>query len=287
MHVTLASLEDMATFSRWAANEGWEPGQGDSEPFHGADPQGFHLGDINGETAALISAVRYDTYFAFIGFYIVRRDLRGRGLGHQIWDHGLATVEDRVLGLDGVLEQEDSYSQAGFERSHLTTRYSGSIHQVRHSLAHARMDRVCEVEQSQIDSESLIDFDALHVPDRRSSFIRGWTVREPTRQTAVALDGGLFLGYATVRQVPGGSRVGPLFAADDEVAGELMRWCVEVAHTWGDTFQLDVPDFNPGARGIVERLDMAPGFSCVRMYRGTPRSIQTSGVYANTTFELG
>ncbi len=63
----------------WAAAEGWNPGLDDAEPFRSIDPDGF-LGLFVGDAImASISAVAYDESFAFIGFYICRRDLRGHG----------------------------------------------------------------------------------------------------------------------------------------------------------------------------------------------------------------
>src|SRR5215813_948803 len=69
----------------WAAAEGWNPGVADAACFATVDPQGFFLGEIDGEPAATISCVNYDDRFAFLGFYIVRADLRGRGHGLRIW----------------------------------------------------------------------------------------------------------------------------------------------------------------------------------------------------------
>src|SRR5690349_24755255 len=38
LRVTEATREDVATFIRWAAAEGWNPGRGDLEPFLTPDP---------------------------------------------------------------------------------------------------------------------------------------------------------------------------------------------------------------------------------------------------------
>jgi Acetyltransferase (GNAT) family len=65
----------------WAAAEGWNPGLSDAACFSAVDPEGFWIGEFRGMPAATISVVNYDDHFSFLGFYIVRPDLRGRGYG--------------------------------------------------------------------------------------------------------------------------------------------------------------------------------------------------------------
>jgi hypothetical protein len=60
----------------WAAQEGWNPGLADAECFQATDPNGFLLGLVRGEPVASISVVRYEGGFGFLGFYIVRPDMR-------------------------------------------------------------------------------------------------------------------------------------------------------------------------------------------------------------------
>ncbi len=74
-------LEEMRIPIDWAAREGWNPGLHDAEPFHTADPQGFLAAFVDGEPAACISVVRSGQDFGFLGFYICRPDMRGKGIG--------------------------------------------------------------------------------------------------------------------------------------------------------------------------------------------------------------
>src|ERR687897_410610 len=98
----------------WAAAEGWNPGLADAACFAAADPQGFFIGEFEGAPAATVSCVNYGADFAFLGFYIVRKDLRGRGFGLRLWDAAIAHAGSRVIGLDGVVAQQQNYRKSGF-----------------------------------------------------------------------------------------------------------------------------------------------------------------------------
>ena len=69
----------------WAAAEGWNPGRHDADAFYATDPNDFFVGLLDGEPIAPISAVAYDGAFGFVGFYIVKPELRGQGYGIQVW----------------------------------------------------------------------------------------------------------------------------------------------------------------------------------------------------------
>ena len=87
----------------------------------------FLLGFWEGEPVAAISVVRYDDHFAFLGFYIVKPEMRGRGLGWKIWTAGLAHAGARTIGLDGVVAQQENYRKSGFELAHRNIRYGGRV----------------------------------------------------------------------------------------------------------------------------------------------------------------
>src|SRR3954462_6923109 len=111
----------------WAAAEGWNPGLADAACFATVDPGGFFIGELDGVPAATISCVNYSDHFAFLGFYIVRADLRGRGYGLDIWNAAIAHAGPRVIGLDGVVAQQQNYRKSGFELAYANIRYGGIV----------------------------------------------------------------------------------------------------------------------------------------------------------------
>jgi len=111
----------------WAAAEGWNPGLSDAACFASVDPEGFFIGERDGVPVATVSCVNYDARFAFLGFYIVRADLRGSGYGLRIWNAAIAHAGARVIGLDGVTAQQDNYRKSGFQLAYANVRYGGTV----------------------------------------------------------------------------------------------------------------------------------------------------------------
>src|SRR5262245_37005213 len=111
----------------WAAAEGWNPGLADAGCFATIDPEGFLIGELDGAPVVTVSCITYAPRFAFLGFYIVRRDLHGRGYGRPIWNAAVAHAGARVIGLDGVVEQQENYKKSGFTLAYANVRYGGAV----------------------------------------------------------------------------------------------------------------------------------------------------------------
>src|SRR5689334_9373144 len=111
----------------WAAAEGWNPGLADDACFACVDPEGFLIAELDGAPVATVSCVNYGAGFSFLGFYIVRPDLRGRGYGLRIWNAAIAHAGARVIGLDGVVAQQQNYQESGFKFAYANVRYGGTV----------------------------------------------------------------------------------------------------------------------------------------------------------------
>ena len=126
-----ASRRELDLAVEWAAKEGWNPGLSDAACFYVADPEGFLLAFRDGEPVASISVVRYGGAFGFLGLYIVRPDLRGRGYGYRLWQAGMAHLGERTVGLDGVVAQQA-------DSSPLRLQLGAPKHSLRRSASHQR-----------------------------------------------------------------------------------------------------------------------------------------------------
>jgi GNAT superfamily N-acetyltransferase len=112
--------EELEVLVEWAALEGWNPGLDDADVFWETDPDGFVAAEVGGELVGGGSIVSYEGRYGFMGFFIMRADFRGRGLGNRLWNERkrrlLARLEDgAAIGMDGVFDMQDYYARGGFE----------------------------------------------------------------------------------------------------------------------------------------------------------------------------
>ena len=261
----------------WAAAEGWNPGDRDAQCFATVDPAGFLGGFVDGHMTASISVVNYDDSFAFLGFYIVTPEQRGKGYGYTLWEAGMEHAGDRVVGLDGVVDQQENYKRSGFDFAYNNIRYGG-VPAALEVTGGPEIRRIGEP-----DAE-LLAFDATVFPVPRTAFLAAWLGTEKHAAFA-SYDGGKLTGYAVARPCVSGTKIGPLFATDAVTARALAAECIRAAGP-GDVF-LDVPEPHAAAVALAVELGLVPIFETARMYRGPAPQIDLDRIFGVTSFELG
>lgn len=284
--VTRATPEDWPVVTGWAADEGWNPGLSDSAGFFAQDPEGFFIGRVGGEPVSAISVVNYGDAYAFLGFYLVRPDLRGRGYGIATWKTALAHAGSRTVGLDGVVAQQDNYRRSGFRPAYRTIRFTGT------APAADTPARVRPVRQE--DLAAVTAYDALCSPADRPRFLEHW-LTGPGHRAFVCTAGGDgageepgnrgITGYGVVRPGRDAPRIGPLFADTADDARALFA--ALTADAAGTEVAIDVPEPNAAAVALVEEAGFAPSFETARMYTGPVREFARERVFGVTTLELG
>lgn len=269
--------EEITVAIDWAAAEGWNPGLADAASFAIPDAQGFFVGEIDGEPVATVSCVNYDDRFAFLGFYIVRQPFRGAGHGLRIWNAAIAHAGTRVIGLDGVVAQQDNYKKSGFQLAYANIRYGGVVTAPPKSSAEV-------VALDNIPFAIVEADDATVFPARRSAFLRAWINTPGHVGRALLRDSGL-AAWGVIRPCRTGYKIGPL-VADDRAAAELVMQALLGSASGGEVF-LDVPAVNPGAIALAEQLGLKPVFETARMYTGPIPPLRIDRIFGVTSFELG
>ena len=262
----------------WAAREGWNPGLADADCFHAADPEGFLIGHVGTEPAAMISAVSYGAALGFIGFYIADRKFRGQGHGWRLWQAGMARLGDRAIGLDGVVAEQASYAKSGFVLAHRNIRYGGTPR-----FDETGSDAIM-VNAEQVAIQQLIVYDARHFGAPRPAFLRCW-LRPDRRRALVALRDGEIAGLGAIRECRKGFKIAPLFADDEQVAEALFTALAGAAD--GAAVYLDTPQTNRAAVALAERHGLTPVFETARMYKGRAPELPIERIFGITSFELG
>jgi GNAT superfamily N-acetyltransferase len=261
----------------WAAQEGWNPGLDDARAFHSCDPLGFFVGVHDGEPVASISLVAYDEAFAFLGFYIVKPALRGRGFGLALWRAARARRGRPLTGLDGVVTEQANYTKSGFRLAYRNIRFGGPA-PVATQGAHPI------VSVADLPFDRVLAYDRIFFPAPRSVFLSLWLA--PRLGAAlVMLDGDRIVGLGAIRACRQGFKIGPLYA-DDEGVGQALFLRLASYGAGGSVF-LDVPEPNAAALRLAERNGLKPVFETARMYTGLLPDIPLARLFGVASFELG
>lgn len=277
-HIRHASRDELDAIIDWAAREGWNPGLDDAAAFWAADPEGFWVAEREDRLAASMSLVRYDETYAFLGFYITAPEFRRQGIGGQMWQQALTAAGQRIVGLDGVVAEQENYRRSGFVLAHANIRYGGIVDVVEPPGTEL-------IEVAPVHTPMLIDYDRRFMPARRDAFLTEWLRPGRTRRSIVLFRDGAVSGYGTLRSCRQGYKIGPLFSESETVADLVFRKLA--ATVKGEEVYLDIPEPNASARALCERYNMKPVFETARMYRGIAPDLPLARIYGITTFELG
>jgi GNAT superfamily N-acetyltransferase len=277
-HIRTATRSEVDQAVSWAAQEGWNPGLQDAECFWQADPQGFWVGELDGEAIASISAVRYGSSFGFIGFYIVKPEYRGQGYGIQLWNAALHVLEGRTVGLDGVVAQQANYKRSGFTLAHHNMRFRGSG-----GGETSSNPQIMPLSEQFFDQVAL--YDRRYFPTERSAFLQSW-LQQPGHTALGFWANDMLQGYGVVRPCQVGYKIGPLFAEDRAIADQLFR-ALKAQVPVGEPFFLDIPEPNTEGWAIAAQYQMTAEFETARMYLGQAPELSLNHIFGVTTFELG
>lgn len=272
--------DEVEQLAGWAADEGWNPGLADIGIAWDTDPEAFIAARDGDDLVGGLSIYAYGGRFGFMGLFIVRRDVRGRGIGDLLWRWRLDCLKTRfapgaTLGMDGVFSMVPYYEQGGFAFAYRSHRFQGPAA----GIADPGVRPIAEADFAAIDR-----FDRAHVPAPRTAFLRRWMFR-PGGHALALVENDEFVGYGVARPALTGFKLGPVFAGRPDVAERLCGSLM--ARFPGQQVQLDVPEPNTAGTKLAERFGLAPVFGCARMYCGPAPALPVDRIYGVTSFEFG
>lgn len=270
-----ASLSQMNELLALAEAEGWNPGISDAVPFFYTDPKGFFIGELDGQMIGCISAVAYNSDYGFMGFYIILPKYRGRGFGIKLWQHAISYLEDRAIGLDGVVAQQENYKKSGFRLFYNNIRFGGKVEG-------RAADGLTPI--GDIPFQALLAYDTSIFGINRENFLRRW-IEMPSAYGLAKVVGNQVVGYGVIRRCVKGHKIGPLYAADRSIANAIFLDLLEKSGA-SEVF-LDVPELNNEAMLLAREHNLTTCFETARMYKGNPPIQDLNKVFGVTTFELG
>ena len=269
----------------WAAAEGWNPGLDDAAAYYAADPEGFLMVLEDGEPAACVSVVRQGEHHGFLGLYISAPKFRGKGYGWIAWQAGMDYLAGRIVGLDGVVEQQDNYHKSGFDLLHRNIRFTGPVDALLHYAGSVVDDSLRVSTFTENDLVELLALDRAVSGVNRDTFMQSWLTGSETRHTMVCRRDNALTGFGTIRECIEQYKFGPMICDDETIATQLM--CSLVNSVSAQTITLDVPEPHEKAMGLASSIGLQSVFETARMYRGAAPNMDLSRLFGVTTLELG
>ncbi|MEM0965559.1 MAG: GNAT family N-acetyltransferase [Verrucomicrobiota bacterium] len=276
-----ATRDELNIGVEWARKENWNPGYKDADGYWATDPSGFVCMEISHEVVGFGSVVSFGGKFGFMGFYIVRPDYRGRGLGGPFWRWRKARLMARLdpgatIGMDGVPAMESFYGRGGFVTNHYNVRMSGK--------AASATPNPNIKDLALISWDEILKLDQQGFSTNRETLLRYWIDLPESFSFGYQSEGKLE-GFGVIRPASDGFRIGPLFAETANIAEKLLlSLCGAVS---GERVYVDMPDINPEAIPMAKRLGMNEVSRCARMYAGPPPDIPYDKTFAVASLELG
>lgn len=272
--------KDLDIAVSWASAEGWNPGLHDADAFFQTDEQGFFMGFLGDKPVACLTAVSYGASFGFLGFYIVKKEFRGKTFGIQIWNYAMKYLKTQNIGLDGVVAQQENYKKSGFKMAYRNIRYEGIADQ-NNNPKYKDIIKLSEIPFSQ-----LVKYDDKLFSVSRPQFLKNWIKLPESLALGAVDDSGKLTGYGVIRKCVTGFKIGPLFADNERIAEKLFRVLTTFAKK-GEKIYLDIPEVNSEALKFVKKHKMKYVFETARMYTKSAPKLNFDKIFGITTFELG
>ncbi|KAF8937380.1 hypothetical protein EDD21DRAFT_376223 [Dissophora ornata] len=265
------------------------------------------------KVVSIVSAVRYPSGQGWIGYYLVDPDYRDQGSGLEGVQKCLEHLDGCAsIGLDSAMAQVENYKELGFVHVGWQNerRYGSALNLVYYNVDVKEMvqearegetEGMINIEDAPVEGLAALEqqYTGLNRPD----FVRDWAQfhglqhAQSGRYGAAVMDhdGKTVLGFGCVRRAESSYRIGPLYATSGEIAKKiLIKLAVDVVdgnekYPQGIPLMIniDIPNSNPQAVAIMNRLGWANTLTSSRVWRGSLPEADVNGVFAICTVEVG
>jgi len=244
-----------------AAAEGWVSDRWEFDFLLEAFPQGCFAGRVAGEPVAFVTAVTYGGS-GWVGNLIVRRELRGEGVGTALMRRALealAAAGAETVWLTASPSGRPIYERMGFREVDVITRWRGIA------------SGVSRVERAEPVGKELLACDRA-----------GWGEGRQALLSVVARRGATFCGpggFLIIQPSSDGVQVGPWGSSSTGVAAALLDQAL-AAVAAGTEVVLDVPVRNVAAAALLCARGFTAGGCTSLMVVGREPSYVPENVYA-------
>ena len=292
-----ATVKDVDIFTRRTISEGWHVRPYDYPCAYAFDPEGFFIGEVDGELASHACAVRYPNHHAHIGGTVVTHKFRGKGFAiRSVWKAVDECNPNYTIGADVFINLSHIVAtRIGFEThwdSYLATFSLDKISKVYDKMAFPTGVVVKSISKTNL--EKLLKYDCNVFGVARHILVERWiSVPGSHGWAAISEKNNNIVGYAIVKQVIRGAgteiglAIAPLFADDAQIAKALLKTAADsclaneaVPKTKLEMFHPVGDNCGEGAPQMMEELEAE--LSCVahRLYtKGVPPRRQLKKIY--------
>jgi hypothetical protein len=242
----------------------------------------------------MVLPLLYPNKTAWVGFFIMNKHYRGKGLGAALWREMELVFRDagtEMIGLDAVPAQVETYKRRGFVDC------ASVPCMMRKSLKEKPLDITWSYDEDSVELQDLRDIDPKRVAQLdlehtgldRSAY---WAEDAlPARRWAFGyaiIADGTLTGFIYARRCPDGTRIGPLYAATYEQARQLLHKLMNDKLLMRGEFAAEIFGTNEQGVKIFEELGWEhAGVTYQRMWKDGKVPVQqqdggmgTKGMYA-------